>query len=239
MLKYEAVSSDIIMRITQGEFGPNDRLPTIPELADHYGVSAITIKRALDELDARGLIARRRGSGTYVKGIPSLDSHEGGWSVSGQMMGFSTEHDALGETVTSNVHEFEIVEPPEEVRAGLRMEPEEFAYRICRTRFADARPRVVEYTYMPLNVVPGLKRSHVERSIYRYISDELGLTIDSAHRKVRAVNPTEQEVAWLGVEPSTPLLEVKQIGFLNDGTPFEWSISRHQQDYELLVISHH
>ena len=239
MLKYEVVSSDIITRITQGEFGPTDRLPTIPELADHYGVSAITVKRALDELDARGLIARRRGSGTYVKGIPTLDRNAEGWSVSGQMMGFSNEHGTLGEAVKSLVHEFEVVEPPEEIRQELRMEPEDFAYRICRTRFANGLPRVVEYTYMPLSVIPGLRRSHAEGSIYRYIADELGLSIDSAHRRVRAVNPTPDEMVWLGVEASTPLLEIKQVGFLNDGTPFEWSISRHQQDYELLVISHH
>ena len=70
----------------------------------------------------------------------------------------------------------------------------------------------------------------LEASIYSYIENELKLKIQSAHREVRAVMPTEDEKKYLRIEGLLPLLEVKQVAFLDDGRPFEFSISRHRGD---------
>ena len=58
-------------------------------------------------------------------------------------------------------------------------------------------PYVVEYTYMPIEVIPGVKREVLENSIYVHISKDLGLKIKSAHRTVRATLPTEKEEEYL------------------------------------------
>ena len=67
MLKYESVADDIREKIVGGTYAPNDQLPTTPELCDEYQVSKITVKKAMDELVAQGLIARRRGSGREAR----------------------------------------------------------------------------------------------------------------------------------------------------------------------------
>jgi GntR family transcriptional regulator, arabinose operon transcriptional repressor len=54
-------------RITRGEYVVDQQLPTEIELAEQFGVSRITSKRALIELEREGLIYRRRGSGSFVK----------------------------------------------------------------------------------------------------------------------------------------------------------------------------
>ena len=64
MHKYQAIVSDLRHKITVGEYAQGDRLPTTPELCKQYGVSKITVKRAMDDLESLGLVARRRGSGT-------------------------------------------------------------------------------------------------------------------------------------------------------------------------------
>ena len=92
---------------------------------------------------------------------------------------------------------------------------------------------------MPIKLVPDLRERNVETSIYGYLEGELGLKIGSAHRVIKAVLPTDDEATWLGVDPSQPLLEVKQVGFLDDGVPFEWSVARHANDYEFCSISTH
>ena len=90
---------------------------------------------------------------------------------------------------------------------------------------------------MPLSVVPGLLEEHLHGSIYRYLQEDLGLKIGSAHRVLRAVLPTEDEREWLRIENNAPLFEVRQVGYLDDGTPFEYSTSRHTSEYEFFVVS--
>lgn len=55
------------MSIQDGTFKPADKLPTAVELCDVYNVSRSTINQAMDELSSHCLIARRKGSGVYVK----------------------------------------------------------------------------------------------------------------------------------------------------------------------------
>jgi GntR family transcriptional regulator len=63
---YEQVRDNLLNRITSGEFKAGDKLPTEELLCKEYGVSRITIRRAISELTAQMLISPRRGVGTVV-----------------------------------------------------------------------------------------------------------------------------------------------------------------------------
>lgn len=62
----DLLSVDLERLILDGELKPGDRLPAERELAEHLGVSRVSIRQALHELEARGLIDRRPGRGTVV-----------------------------------------------------------------------------------------------------------------------------------------------------------------------------
>lgn len=64
---YMIIMDDLKTKILNGEFKADQQLPTEVELAEQSGVSRITSKRALIELEREGLIYRKRGSGSYVK----------------------------------------------------------------------------------------------------------------------------------------------------------------------------
>nr|WP_301830665.1 UTRA domain-containing protein [uncultured Parolsenella sp.] len=59
----------------------------------------------------------------------------------------------------------------------------------------------------------------------------------SAHRIVRAVLPTIDECARLGVRATSPLLELEQVAYLDGGRPFEYSVSRHPNGYQFRSIA--
>ena len=126
------------------------------------------------------------------------------------------------------VYDFSIVNPPANIARHLNIQPDDFAYYHCRARCLDGKPMVIEYTYMPLDLIPGLKRSQLYLSVYDYIQNTLGLKISSFHRILRAVPATEEEAERLNTKPGVPMLEIAQVGFLDDGTPFEYSISRYE-----------
>lgn len=238
MLKYEELCNTLLDELSRGVYKKGDRLPTTPELCRIYGVSNTTVKRAMDELELRGVVARRRGSGVYIKETSARGMQRGSFaSSSAQMAGFTREHEGDGHVVTSRVIDFSVVTPPLEVCEALGMDPDEFVYHICRVRSIDDVPKVTEYTYMPVKVIPDLRRAHVESSIYTHIEGDLGLKIGSAHRTIKAVRPTDDERAWMKLGKRSPLLEVRQIVYLADGTPFEYSTSHHTSDYEFYSIS--
>ena len=243
MLKYQSIASDIQRSIEAGALKPNAKLPTVVELCEAYGVSKITIKRAIDLLTDRGLISSRRGSGTYVKNTTELLEQTGlepidamadsdvdsfAFSQSDRAAGFTEEYASLGKKISSVVYDFSIVNPPEDVARHLNIHPEDFTYHHCRVRCLDDEPMVIEYTYMPLDLIPGLKRSQLYLSVYDYIQNALGLKISSFHRIFRAVPASAEEAERLQTAPGTPMLEIAQVGFLDDGTPFEYSVSRYE-----------
>ena len=243
MLKYQAIAADIQRSIEAGALKPNAKLPTVVELCEAYGVSKITIKRAIDLLTDKGLISSRRGSGTYVKnttelfeqtGIERIDGTADGdddsfaFSHSDRAAGFTKEHEGEGKKVSSVVYDFSIVNPPANIARHLNIQPDDFAYYHCRARCLDGEPMVIEYTYMPLDLIPGLKRSQLYLSVYDYLKNTLGLKISSFHRILRAVPATDEEAERLNTKPGVPMLEIAQVGFLDDGTPFEYSVSRYE-----------
>lgn len=226
MLKYQSIAQDIQNSIEDGTLKPGEKLPTVVELCETYAVSKITIKRAMDLLTEVGLVTSKRGSGTYVKNASSIPVDPLSVGVSDRAGGFTAEHADPSERVTSKVYTFEIVNPSEEIARRLGISTDDFVYYDCRVRLLNDVPIVIERTYMPLDVIPGLKKHHLYGSIYSYIGEGLGLKISSFHRVIRAVAATDEEAERLAVTPGEPLLELEQVGYLDSGVAFEYSVSR-------------
>ena len=71
---YGKIIAQLLENLASGKLKAGERLPTEQELADTYGVSRITSKRALDMLTRAGVIQRSRGRGSFVvKTLPNLD----------------------------------------------------------------------------------------------------------------------------------------------------------------------
>lgn len=237
MFKYETVAEDIQAKILSGYYKPDERLPQEMELCKQYDTSRITIRQAMELLVNRGLITKRRGSGTFVKAVFGGAGNHQSFARSHQFGGFSKTEE--GHRVTSDIHEFKLVPASGDIADQLKLKEGAFVCYICRTRLADGKPHVVEYTYMPTDFITGITPEVVQGSIYAYIEDTLKLKIQSAHRIARASMPTDQERIWLGIEDgSMPILEIEQVAYLDDGRIFEFSKSRHRADcFELRTVS--
>lgn len=236
--KYESVAADIRSKIEDGTFAPGTKLPTIPELCIQYGISKITVKHAMDELERLGLIARRRGSGTYVKG----GSHENSGvdtpsALSSSLGGFTTEHESVGERASVVLHDFSITHPSPSVVKALGISEDDYCYRVARTLVANDVPLQDQVVHIPMLVVPHLVRRHAEGSLYHYLSEELGLRIASAHRHVIATHPSKEAAEHLGISVDAPVLKIEQVSFLDDGRACEISEAIHTPDFVFTSIS--
>lgn len=71
--KHAEIRSVLIRQLRSGQWKPGERIPTEAELIERYGVSRITVARAVRDLEAEGLVERRRGAGTFVRGTSAAD----------------------------------------------------------------------------------------------------------------------------------------------------------------------
>ncbi len=236
MEKYVYVARELRRSITDGVYAPGDKLPTIPQLCAVYGVSKITIKRAMDELELQGLIARRRGSGTFVKGMPSGPQNVDRTQCWTRLAGFTAEHESRGQRVSILVRSFDATEPDSGIAQELCLEPDELCYRVERTLFADGIPLQDQTLYIPMRIAPVLLQRHAESSIYRYLEEELGLNLASAHRRVVAANAGAEVAKRLQIGVGDAVLRINQVTYLDDGRPCEKSISTHAPGYEFFSI---
>ncbi len=223
MTKYEVITSDIRKKIQNGTYGVSEQLPTEPELCEMYKVSRITVKKAIDQLVMEGLVIKKRGSGTFVKG---LEEHKGKLAV--QANGLYVHLDKS--KIKSEVVLFEVIPAEKAIAEKLNIKDDDFVYHLIRYRYDDKDWKVLDFVYMPIDLIPGLKKEVLYHSIYNYIENDLGYRIQSAHRIIQAKRPNDYDKKWLGLKDTDPILAITQIGYLDNGVPFEYSEQHHIGD---------
>jgi GntR family transcriptional regulator len=124
--------------------------------------------------------------------------------------------------VTSQVVHFELRFPNEKEQASLMINADAPVYDFIRLRLLTANPMSLDSTVMPMNLVPGLTKSHLEGSVFQYVQETLGLKIMGSYRVVRALKPNALDREHLVCEETDPVLEVEQVIYLEDGT--RWSM---------------
>ena len=224
--KYKLIVKEIEEAIRRGELAPYDQLPTVVELTKQYHVSRTTIAQVMDELEKLGLVSRKRGSGVYVKKVATRSFDKPLNTVSlcdGIDLDLSREPECV-------VHEFTVLKPDDHVRRELGLHEHSFTFYIKRSHLHDGKPLDMQYLYYPVEIFRDIRLTAAETSVRPWISENYEVTPDSFHKTLRAVNATPDEALVLSVGKGTPLLEVEQVGYLDDGRPFEYLLARFPGD---------
>jgi len=204
-------------RIRTGALSPGQALPSERKLAEELGISRLTVRRALDELVAGGVLTRKQGSGTYV--TPRVEQP---LSV---LSGFSEDMRARGMEPGSRWVRREAGQAtPTE---AMTLAPGEPVVRLLRVRTADGRPMAVEHAVIPAKFLPDPEA--VEESLYQVLRAR-GLVPARALERIRAVAATDRVASLLGVPEGTPVLYIERVSYLADGTPLEFTRSHYRGD---------
>jgi GntR family transcriptional regulator len=201
-----------IRREIESEMKAGDALPTEPELEVRFGVSRITVRRALDELVAEGLIVRQQGRGTFVR-EPQITQDLGvlmSWTQSMRQMGYEPR------TVSCVI---DTVEPPPEVATMLNVARGEQVVHIRRLRYAGDEPICFMTNYLPTNLLTNVEeRGLVDDSVHATLLS-LGIKPTRADDKVEARPATEGEAEQLHIPAWSPLLQVTRLASDSSGRP--------------------
>ncbi len=226
---YKNIAKKLRFRINSDEFTIGDVLPTERQLMEEYQASRVSIRKAIDELVAIDLIEKKQGSGTYIKQkevVHLMDQLRSGLESSQE----------IGQTITSDVLEFAIVYPDDEIANRLKINTTDRVYYTKRLRKINDRPQIIEESFMPVNLFPELTIRTLERSKFEYIEKNLGLIIEGSYQEFSPVIPDKEEERLLNLQGREPVLQITSLSNFQDGTIFDYSIMKFKASEYLHAI---
>lgn len=204
--------------IERGELRGGEALPSERVLMKATGLSRVTVRSAIDDLFRDGLIARRRGAGSYVS--PHVDQP---LSV---LIGFTADMQRRGAIARSIVLSTATGLPDPEEMVKLGLSPNEQVLRLSRVRLSDNDPLAVEHAVVPLFAVGD---GEVGESLYETLKQN-GYMPVRALQRLRSAIADKQEAALLGIVDGSPILHIERHSFLANGRAIEVTKSSYRGD---------
>lgn len=218
---YAQIKASILSRIVAGEWGPGSFLPSEMALAEEYGVSQGTLRKALNELTLEKRLVRYQGKGTAVA-VMDADS---------TLFPFFMLYDAAGRRVypLSRTGDVRSDTAGVEEAEALNIEPGGEVIRIHRIRVLDDQPVINEEIVLPAFRFPrffNLDLKLLPNTLYEHYHQKFGIFVVRATESLEAVRPDASDQKFLHVDADEPLLEVRRMSFDVQGNVVEIRRSR-------------
>jgi len=227
--RHRKVSLVLSDGIASGRYRLGESLPGEEALAKMFQVSRVTIRRALADLDAAGLIERKHGLGTFVKKKP--DPRDA------SPMNRLVSQIAQAGKLAVEVVDFEYCVPPESVRQLLKLKAGEEAQRVVRVRRNKHRPIMHLTTYVPATIGRTYSRKDLGRIPLYQLLARAGKVYSKAQEAVGACLADPVIAPLLEVDVGAALLFVQRILSTEDDEPVEYLELRASPDAYMLTRS--
>lgn len=207
------------LRELVGTSEPGDRLPSDADLCEHFSVSRMTARQAVQLLVNEDLVYRRRGKGTFVapRTVPRL---------LGSPLSFTENMRRRGLRASSrSLHSGMVALEPAEARA-LGLSPGERAALLERLRLADDQPMAIERALVTPSCAAVLD-DDLERGSLHAAFERLGRIPMQAHSRVSARRVTARERELLELAPGEVVLLERRIISDQNGVPLEYTETRY------------
>lgn len=201
---------------------PHDKMPTERELAETFGVTRLTVRRALDQLGYEGRVYRTQGAGTFVS-EPRI-------AKSVELTSFSDDMRARGLVPGSQLAEIAELPAGAEIGARLGISPRDAVTHIYRVRTADGEPMCIEHTYIPAALAPGLAVRQIDGSLYQLMSESYHLRAEKAEQSIHATVLDPEAARRLGVAEFSPAFKVSRVAFDARNRRIEYAESIYRAD---------
>lgn len=210
--------------IHSGQLKLEDRLPSEVEMSAALGVSRMTLRQALNGLESKGLLVRKRGrwGGSFVA-RPRLE-----YELSG-LPGFTEQMRRSNALAGARVTEATTVSPAPEVRQALQLARGQKVHRVIRVRLANREPVAVEVNSYPAGVFPDLLSQPLNGSLYALLRG-FGHPPFSATEVLEPVIASPEYANLLWMEEGSPLMLIQRTAYDKEGRPVEHSLDYFRPD---------
>jgi len=228
---YQRLADDLRVALKEGRFGKEESLPTEAKLAEEYGVSRPTVRRAFQDLVAEGLVYRTPGKGTFPTEY-SRNSHYLG------QIGTIEDLTAFAGT------EMEVMQPVElktdSEAASLLELPSRAVAAVVLRRLYDGVPFGLSRIYLPPELGTRLVEAEAlptrgDATVIGTLEGFMSRAVVGANQVITAVPMPEDVAPLIDAEAGEPSLRVQRLYVDDQETPVELAVSY----YNPRRYSHH
>jgi GntR family transcriptional regulator len=204
VIRYQEIAESLRSRVASA--GAGTLLPSEAELSAEFGVSRVTIRRALEILRETGLVDSRQGFGWYVAAEPLRQRLGELATIEGQLA-------ESGIRAERRVLEFAFVAAPRRVARVLATDQ---VLRVKRLNLADGEPFAVVTVWCPAELAQHISRRDAEQQPFYEL---LGIPLRGATQTFGADAASPADAALLHVPPLSPVLRCERITTDTSGRP--------------------
>ena len=214
---YEQLKQMIVSDIVSGNYKHGERLPSEKNLVETYGISRITVRRALAELEAEGYIATQQGKGTFVD-FAKDESH---------LLSFATITDNTNDVnsrVSRHILSKEEIDADGSIARYLRIPEGTRLIRLHRVMSENGKPYMIDTAYFPKARFPGIFDKLVEDvSTFEILKRDYGMEFTKALKAVGVIRAGVKESQLLQCIPGDPLFSISKVIYDREDIPFHYS----------------
>ncbi len=226
---YKQVQEHVTQLIVEQRWKPGEMLPNEFQLANEFGVSQGTVRKALNALTDSKVLTRRQGVGTFVS------EHTGHQAL---FRFFPVVEDGkTPELPRAEIVSLSECQADQDVRNNLQLSAEEPVILLARKRLLNDVVCLLENIYLPEKHFPGLPEAQeIPHTLYHFYQINYNLTVHKTTDRIKAVLAQPDDAAALGISTGDPILLFTRITKSLDGKIIEYRVNRCRSDnYHYLV----
>ncbi|MCA8354784.1 GntR family transcriptional regulator [Burkholderia cepacia] len=213
---YVQIKDALRARILDGTYAPHSRMPSEHELCAAFGVSRITVRQALGDLQKEGLLFKLHGKGTFVskpKAFQNVTS----------LQGFAEAMSSMGYEIVNQVRSVRTVKADRHLATKLNVPEGAPLVEIHRVRLLNREPVSLEQTWVPETLGKRLAGADLAtRDIFLVLENDCGIPLGHADVSIDAILADDEIVDALQVEESSPVLRIERLTHDASGAPIDY-----------------
>lgn len=213
---YARIRDELRAQIVAGIYPPHARLPSESELIARYGVSRITVRNALAELEKEGILFKIAGKGVFVSKPKSFQSL-------GRLQGFAESMTGFDCEIFNELLSVRTLPADAEVARRLGLAEREPVGELQRVRYLNREPVSLDITYVRAHIGARLAREDLAtRDIFLILENDYGIELGFADLTIDALLADSKVANALQINLGDPILRIARLTHTASGEPLDF-----------------
>lgn len=224
--KYIQISNWLMEMIQKGRFAVNDKLPPESKLAELFQVNRNTVRQAISDLVAKGVIFKKNGVGSFV----TARSFQPVKYTLQHISSFTDDMLKIGIVPRTKLINKSVIEASPEVAEKLMLGNEKTVILIERLRLGNNIPLVIERSHLPYNEFHKILKMRLTGSLYHLLTKRFHIDLHRSIQTFRAISFTGEDAKLLHVPPGSPGVFLESIIYDSKNIAVELLHAYHRGD---------